>query len=46
VFASLGTGDTMHGAYPALAITPSHAVLAWAQRGEQDSRIAVRRLAY
>jgi hypothetical protein len=39
-------GTEAPGAYPALALTAGHAVLAWAQRGEQESRIAVQRIAY
>jgi hypothetical protein len=45
-FSSVTAWSESLGAYPALAATASHAVLAWTQRGEQESRIAVRRIGY
>jgi hypothetical protein len=34
------------GSYPALAATSAHVVLAWAQRGDQESKIAVTRITF
>ncbi len=45
-FTPLALGGAASGAYPALATTRSHAVLAWAQRLGAESRIAVTRLPY
>jgi hypothetical protein len=40
-----GAGE-LPGAYPALAVTASHAVVAWAQPGETESWLSVRRIAH
>jgi hypothetical protein len=39
-------GDDVFGSYPALAATRTHAVVAWAQRGERDSKLRVARAAF
>jgi hypothetical protein len=44
-FSVISIGEAS-GAYPALAATTDHAVLAWAQRGDRDTRIAIRRIPY
>jgi hypothetical protein len=41
-FSDVALGDDTTGAYPALAATRTHAVLAWARRGAPDSRLAIR----
>jgi hypothetical protein len=46
VFALVPGEGELPGTYPALTSTASHAVLAWAQPGETESRIAVRRIAH
>jgi hypothetical protein len=40
------TDAGLPGAYPALTVTASHAVLAWAQPGETESWLSVRRIAH
>jgi hypothetical protein len=40
------TDAGLQGAYPALTVTASHAVLAWAQPGDTESWLSVRRIAH